>query len=161
MRSECLNHKYSYGTPMITGRLVAAVADKYQKKTMASWKRPYGVGILTIGADRDGPHLYQNDPSGNFMEYKAMAFGSRSQSAKTYLEKHLASFADGKCTEVFMLHSPNSKLFLSYSAALESLVLHALKALEGSANDEVSKTKNFESYDANEFCRNWIPRTLP
>jgi 20S proteasome alpha/beta subunit len=51
MRSECLNYKYLYGSPMVTGRLVAALADKHQKKTMASWRRPYGVGMLVIGAD--------------------------------------------------------------------------------------------------------------
>lgn len=115
MRSECLNYKYLYGSPMVTGRLVAALADKHQKKTMASWRRPYGVGMLVIGADRDGPHLYQTCPSGNFYEYKAMAIGNRSQSAKTYLEKH-AEKLDG--------------------LALEDLIMHALKALEGASNND-------------------------
>jgi 20S proteasome subunit alpha 6 len=37
-------------------------------------------------------HLYQTCPSGNYYEYKGIAIGARSQSARTYLEKHFESF---------------------------------------------------------------------
>jgi hypothetical protein len=57
-------------------------------------RRPYGVGFLVIGQDKTGPHLYEFSPSGNSYEYYAMSIGARSQSAKTYLEKHYESFAD-------------------------------------------------------------------
>lgn len=57
-------------------------------------RRPYGVGFLVIGQDALGPHLYEFSPSGTSYEYYAMSIGARSQSAKTYLEKHFASFAD-------------------------------------------------------------------
>lgn len=59
-------------------------------------RRPYGVGFLVIGQDNSGPHLYEFSPSGNSYEYYAMSIGARSQSAKTYLEKHYESFADCK-----------------------------------------------------------------
>jgi 20S proteasome subunit alpha 6 len=39
-----------------------------------------------------GAHLYETCPSGNYFDYKAMAIGARSQSAKTYLERHFAEF---------------------------------------------------------------------
>ena len=51
MRTECLNHKYFYNSPMVTGRLVSDIADKHQSKTQASWQRPYGVGMLVVGVD--------------------------------------------------------------------------------------------------------------
>jgi len=54
------------------------------------------VGFLVIGQDESGPHLFEFSPSGNSFEYYAMSIGARSQSAKTYLEKHYESFAD--CT---------------------------------------------------------------
>ena len=57
-------------------------------------RRPYGVGFLVIGQDQTGPHLFEFSPSGNSYEYFAMSIGARSQSAKTYLEKHFESFAD-------------------------------------------------------------------
>jgi len=92
MRTECLNHKFVYESPLQVGRLVSAVADKSQVHTQRYGRRPYGVGLLVIGYDQTGPHLYETSPSGNFYDYKAMAIGARSQSAKTYLEKHFQSF---------------------------------------------------------------------
>lgn len=57
-------------------------------------RRPYGVGFLVIGKDERGPHLYEFSPSGSSLEYFAMSIGARSQSAKTYLERHLDEFED-------------------------------------------------------------------
>jgi 20S proteasome alpha/beta subunit len=65
-----------------------------QVNTQEYGRRPYGVGFLVIGQDQSGPHLYEFSPSGNSYEYHAMSIGARSQSAKTYLEKHYESFAD-------------------------------------------------------------------
>lgn len=62
--------------------------------TQRSWKRPYGVGLLVGGLDESGAHLYYNCPSGNYFEYQAFAIGSRSQSAKTYLERKFEGFTD-------------------------------------------------------------------
>ena len=60
--------------------------------TQRSWKRPYGVGLLVAGLDESGAHLYYNCPSGNYFEYQAFAIGSRSQAAKTYLERRFDNF---------------------------------------------------------------------
>jgi len=60
--------------------------------TQRSWKRPYGVGLLVAGLDESGAHLYYNCPSGNYFEYEAFAIGSRSQAAKTYLERKFDNF---------------------------------------------------------------------
>lgn len=94
MRGECMNHKFVYESPIQTERLVSDVADKHQKATQMYVRRPYGVGLLVAGYDRTGPHLFQTCPSGNYYEWKAMALGARSQSAKTFLEKHYESFAE-------------------------------------------------------------------
>jgi len=110
MRTECLNHKYSFGAPLQAARLAVDVADKYQRCTQMYVRRPYGVGLLLGAFDATGPHLFEIDPSGNFNEYHAMAIGARAQSAKTYLEKHYESFPD---------------------LAVDDLVKHALRALAG------------------------------
>lgn len=88
MRSECLNYKYAYDSPMVTGRLVAQVADKHQKCTQSYVRRPYGVGLLVAGYDESGPHLYETRPDGAYVEWKAVAIGNRAQSAKTYLDRY-------------------------------------------------------------------------
>ncbi|XP_027094439.1 proteasome subunit alpha type-1-B-like [Coffea arabica] len=94
MRSECINYSYSYESKLPVGRLVVQLADKAQVCTQRSWKRPYGVGLLVGGLDESGAHLYYNCPSGNYFEYQAFAMGSRSQAAKTYMERKFETFTE-------------------------------------------------------------------
>mmetsp|Transcript_17547 Transcript_17547/g.41071 ORF Transcript_17547/g.41071 Transcript_17547/m.41071 type:complete len:253 (-) Transcript_17547:52-810(-) len=118
MRTECLNHNFVYGGTKQTGRLVTQIADMHQRCTQDGGyerRRPFGVGLLVMGYDKTGPHIYQTCPSANFYEYKSQAIGARSQSAKTYLERHFETFDD---------------------LSLEELVTHGLKAIEGAAGDK-------------------------
>ncbi|KAL8250601.1 hypothetical protein R6Q59_034294 [Mikania micrantha] len=100
MRSECINYGYTYESPLPVGRLVVQLADKAQVCTQRSWKRPYGVGLLIAGLDESGAHLYYNCPSGNYFEYQAFAIGSRSQAAKTYMERKFEKFTDSSRDEL-------------------------------------------------------------
>jgi 20S proteasome subunit alpha 6 len=59
-----------------------------------------GVGLLVAGYDEDGAHIFQTCPSANYYDCKAMSIGSRSQSARTYLEKHLDSFKGSTLNEL-------------------------------------------------------------
>eukprot|EP01083_Nonionella_stella_P304316 1056916_1 len=117
MRTETLNHKYTYDSPMSVCRLVNIVADRSQVYTQTSEKRPYGVGMLIIGHDKTGLHLYETSPSGVYFEYRAQSFGHRSQSAKTYIERHIDEFDD---------------------MSKDELIKHALKALKGCSEDELT-----------------------
>lgn len=85
-------YRYVFGTNIQAGRLVLDLADMHQRTTQSYVRRPYGVGMLVAAYDQTGPHLFQTCPSGNYFEYVAMAIGARSQSAKTYLEKHFEEF---------------------------------------------------------------------
>jgi 20S proteasome subunit alpha 6 len=89
MRNECTNYKFTYASGHPLNRLILKVADKSQAKTQNASKRPYGVGLLVAGVDKDGPHVFETCPSGNYYEYFAYAIGARSQSAKTYFENNL------------------------------------------------------------------------
>jgi len=108
MRQQAMQETMIFNRPIPVNRLVSAIADKAQVNTQEYGRRPYGVGFLVIGQDQTGPHLYEFSPSGNSYEYYAMSIGARSQSAKTYLEKHYEDFAD---------------------ATLEELITHGLHAL--------------------------------
>ena len=122
MRNECLNHKYIYGAPVPPHLLMGELADKHQRTTQTYVRRPFGVGLLVASVDprTQKPHLYQTCPSGNLYEYYASAVGARSQSARTYLEKHADSYAE---------------------ATKDDLIVHALQALVGcvSGDDELTK----------------------
>eukprot|EP00667_Euglena_gracilis_P016175 EG_transcript_16896 len=114
MRTECMNHRYVFNDALPVSRLVTRLADKSQRCTQVASKRPFGVGMLIAGYDQQGPQLFQTCPSGQFYNYKAMAIGARSQSAKTYLEKHFTKFED---------------------CGLEELVVHCLKALQSTCSE--------------------------
>jgi len=122
MRNECLNSKYAYNSPMPVSRLVAQIGAKSQVPTQRYGRRPFGVGLLVAGFDDLGTHLYQTCLSANYYECKSMAIGARSQSARTYLEKHLNEF-------------PNN--------SLDELIRHALRALRDTLPNEIElSTKN-------------------
>ncbi|KIM67779.1 hypothetical protein SCLCIDRAFT_1070138 [Scleroderma citrinum Foug A] len=100
MRQQAMGERMVFNRPMPVNRLVSAIADKAQTNTQEYGRRPYGVGFLVIGQDQSGPHLFEFSPSGNSYEYFAMSIGARSQSAKTYLEKHYKDFADCSVEEL-------------------------------------------------------------
>jgi len=107
MRNETLNYRYVYNKAMPLSRLVLDIADKQQVQTQISSGRPYGVGLLIIGYDETGPHLYETDPSGHFYEYFAHAIGARDQAAKTYLEKEFEKFP-GSTWQELVQHGVNA-----------------------------------------------------
>lgn len=122
MRTECLNYKYSHDSLLPISRLITSLGNKMQVCTQRYDRRPYGVGLLVAGYDDLGPHVYQTCPSANYFDCKAMAIGSRSQSARTYLEKHLDEFIN---------------------CETEELIKHGLRALRDTLPNEIElNTKN-------------------
>lgn len=47
--------------------------------------RPYGVALLIAGVDENGPCLYQTDPSGTMIQYKAKGIGAADQGIQSIL----------------------------------------------------------------------------
>ena len=122
MRTECMNHRYSFDGALPVSRLVTMVGNRLHRSVIGYGRRPFGVGILCIGHDARGPHLYQIEPSSNYFDCKAQAIGARSQSARTYLERHLDEFP---------------------GCEADALVQHALRALRDFLPAEVElSTRN-------------------
>ncbi|KAL5111893.1 putative cyclin-H [Taenia crassiceps] len=109
MRRECADNRWAYDEPLPVSRLLSKISLKMQVPTQQYGRRPFGVGMLITGFDEKGPHVY----------YLAFAVGSRSQSARTYLERHLSEFPD---------------------STLEELIVHGLKALKGCLPAETELT---------------------
>lgn len=118
MRQECLNHKFAYSSDILPERLISKVANKMQVCTQRYDRRPYGVGLLVASYDKDqGPNIFEICPSARYISCKAMSIGSRSQSAKTYLEKNIEQ----------ILTSDQSKL-----------IEHGIRALKDTLPSEVT-----------------------
>lgn len=50
--------------------------------------RPFGLVLFIAGIDIKGIHLFGTDPSGTFLEYKAICEGYKNNIITKYLEKH-------------------------------------------------------------------------
>lgn len=122
LRQQSMSSKLVYNRPLAVSRAVHSIADKAQTNTQQYGRRPYGVGLLIIGHDESGPHLYEFLPSGSVLEYVGTAIGARSQAARTYLERSFQDFGD---------------------CSLEELVVHGLNALRDTlAQDKELTLKN-------------------
>ncbi|KAI9470272.1 Proteasome subunit alpha type-6 [Coemansia sp. RSA 989] len=102
LRTEAMRSKMVYGRPLPVGRAVNSIGDKAQTNTQEYGRRPYGVGLLVIGHDDTGPHLYEFSPSGIVSEYYGYSIGARSQSARTNLERNFDSFENLTLNELIM-----------------------------------------------------------
>lgn len=86
MHQECLDSRPVFDRPLPVSRLASLIGSKTQTPTQiwpeAIWSWPAGYG------DR-GPLIFQTRPSANFFEGRAMSTGVHSQSACTYLDRHM------------------------------------------------------------------------
>ena len=91
---EALNHRYTYLEPITVKALTQTISDlalnfgegdpSSKKKPMS---RPYGVALLIAGVDENGPCLYQTDPSGTMIQYKAKGIGAADEGIQSILNE--------------------------------------------------------------------------
>jgi len=99
-RVEAANHWFNFNEPMPVEAISLAVCDmalsfaeKKKKQREKNEKRvvsrPYGVAMLIAGIDTDGqPRLFKNDPSGNYVRYKACCIGQGGENGMSTLQSN-------------------------------------------------------------------------
>jgi proteasome alpha subunit len=91
-RLEAQINRITYDEPIAVQSLVKKICDFKQSYTQYGGVRPFGTALLVAGVDENSPHLFETDPSGALMEYKASSVGSgRNQAMEVFEEK----FKDG------------------------------------------------------------------
>ncbi len=75
-RIEAQINKITYGEAMSVDNLVKRLCDFKQTFTQYGGVRPFGTSLLIAGVDEYGRHLFETDPSGALMAYKAGSIGS-------------------------------------------------------------------------------------
>lgn len=79
-------NKITYGEPISVSSLTKYISDRKHMVTQYAGMRPYGVGLL-IGGVNDKAELFETDPSGTMIEWKAQAIGSGAEKARKVLER--------------------------------------------------------------------------
>ena len=80
-------HKVTYDTNIDTLSLVKEISNMKQAFTQYGGARPFGVSLLFIGVDDDGPRLFGTEPTGIYFEYVATAVGEGESEAEEMLKK--------------------------------------------------------------------------
>ncbi|KAI6191255.1 Proteasome subunit alpha type [Aphelenchoides bicaudatus] len=120
LQTESSSWRWDFKEPIPIQVLNHRIQLKLQANTQYYGRRPFGVGLVLAGYDRNGPHIVRTDPSAEVVECFASSIGARSQSARTYLENNLESFK---------------------TATIDQLIEHALRALKDTLPAEDRLTK--------------------
>ena len=87
-------NKVTYKEPISVDLLVKRVSDYKQNYTQYGGVRPFGTALLIGGADDQGIHLYETDPSGAMVSYKAGSIGSGSNTVRETFEEKFVEDMD-------------------------------------------------------------------
>ena len=85
-RVEAQIHKMTFDEHIPVGALVKKICDFKQSYTQHGGIRPFGTALLVAGVDERGTHLFEADPSGALMAYKAVSIGAGRNTVKTLFE---------------------------------------------------------------------------
>ncbi len=69
-------NKVTYDEKISVDLLVKKICDYKQNYTQYGGVRPFGTALLVAGVDNQGNHLFETDPSGALVSYKAGSIGS-------------------------------------------------------------------------------------
>lgn len=75
-RKDAQVHKVTYGENITIEALVKKICDFKQNYTQYGGVRPFGTALLMAGVDDLGCHLFETDPSGALVAYKAGSIGA-------------------------------------------------------------------------------------
>ena len=75
-RVEAQVNMVSYDEPIGVEVIAKKICDHKQTYTQYGGVRPYGTALLIAGVDDSSPRLFETDPSGALLEYKATAIGA-------------------------------------------------------------------------------------
>ena len=90
-RVECQINRVSYDEPIEVEALSKKLCDHMQSLTQYGGIRPYGTALLIAGVSDGEIRLFETDPSGTLLEYKATGIGiGRPAAMKVFEEEYTA-----------------------------------------------------------------------
>jgi len=116
-RIEAQIHRITYNEQIPVEVLVKRICDFKQNYTQYGGVRPFGTALLVAGVDQQGTHLFETDPSGALMAYKAGSIGAGRNTVMSVFEEK---------------YEPNLNLDGAIALGMEAL----MKASEGEIKPE-------------------------
>lgn len=136
-------NEITYGEPISVPTLTKYLANHKHMATQYAGLRPFGIGLLIGGVDKTGPNLYETDPSGTMIEWKAQAIGRGAEKAKKVLKtgfKENMSEKDGAKLLLKALKT-GEKNVEKENIELAVITDKEFKKISGAEIDKLVKTK--------------------
>jgi proteasome alpha subunit len=86
-RVEAQTNRVTYDEPIGLEDISKKICDFKYAYTQSGGVRPFGTSLLIAGVDDSKARLFETDPSGALLEYKATAIGSGRTEAMEFFEK--------------------------------------------------------------------------
>ena len=86
-RVQAQLNKTTYDEPIGIETLSKEICDFLQSYTQSGGVRPFGTSLLIAGIEGDKTRIFETDPSGALLEYKATGIGSGRAEIMEFLEK--------------------------------------------------------------------------
>lgn len=90
-RKNAQIHRVNFGENISVEMLVRKICDYKQNFTQYGGCRPFGTALLVAGTDDLGAHLFETDPSGALVSYKATSIGNGRATVMDMFEKEYES----------------------------------------------------------------------
>ncbi len=113
-RVECQINRVTYDEKMDVEALAKKLCDHMQTYTQFGGARPYGTALLIAGVSEGECRLFETDPSGTLLEYKATGIGIGRPAAMKLFEdeyKFEASLSDSILLGLKALHDATEGKF--------------------------------------------------
>lgn len=129
----------NYGIKPTALQIARYVASLQFKATIRGGMRPYGLSAFVAGVNQEGtPELYQTEPNGTCLQWKAAAIGRNNKTVQDYLEK---DYKDGANLEDAKKMAVKALLEVTEAAAknMEIAIVQQNGALSFMPEDDVEK----------------------
>ena len=100
-RVECQINRVSYSEAIDVETLAKKLCDHMQTYTMFGGARPYGTALLIAGVSDGNARLFETDPSGTLLEYKATGIGTGRPAVMKVFEEEYNP--DAGCKDAILL----------------------------------------------------------
>ncbi|HVN65530.1 MAG TPA: archaeal proteasome endopeptidase complex subunit alpha [Methanomicrobiales archaeon] len=100
-RIECQINRVSYNEAIDVETLAKKLCDHMQTYTMFGGARPYGTALLIAGVSDGTTRLFETDPSGTLLEYKATGIGTGRPAVMKVFEEEYNP--EGSCKDAILL----------------------------------------------------------
>ncbi len=150
-RIECQINRVSYNEAIDVETLAKKLCDHMQTYTMFGGARPYGTALLIAGISDGTARLFETDPSGTLLEYKATGIGTGRPAVMKVFEDEYNP--DAGCKDAILLglkalHAATEGKF-DVNAVEISIVEQKTRTFRKMAKEEVAGfVEQFEHFGA-------------